>query len=162
MKIYMITSGEYSDYGIDRLFLEEDKAYEWVRLHEECEIEERETSDEVVEIGKYKIYQYLSISYTDNNFLHKENISLDINKNNTLDYNDLKDFPYFSNYYSYSSYRGSNNINLRRLLPENFKETDLPILEEKYLKVCRDYMAKVKSYISEGFNEKQIKEMLFI
>ena len=31
-KVYIVTSGEYSDYGIDRVFSTEEKAKEWVDI----------------------------------------------------------------------------------------------------------------------------------
>ena len=31
-KVYIVTSGEYSDYGIDRVFSSEEKAKEWVDI----------------------------------------------------------------------------------------------------------------------------------
>lgn len=34
MKVYIVTSGEYSDYGIDRVFLAESLAHRWVDLHQ--------------------------------------------------------------------------------------------------------------------------------
>ena len=56
MTIYVITDGEYSDYHIERVFLDIDKAYTFARLNN-MEVEEWETSDEKYSIPSETFYK---------------------------------------------------------------------------------------------------------
>ena len=56
MIIYVITDGEYSDYHIERVFLDIDKAYTFARLNN-MEVEEWETSDEKYSIPSETFYR---------------------------------------------------------------------------------------------------------
>ena len=56
MTIYVITAGEYSDYHIERVFLDIDKAYTFARLNN-MEVEEWETSDEKYSIPSGTFYR---------------------------------------------------------------------------------------------------------
>jgi len=69
MVVYIVTSGEYSDYHIERVFLSYEKAEQFVALHnrnsdeycyEEWNIEPRETFDECLseEIKVYYLYTF--------------------------------------------------------------------------------------------------------
>ena len=166
MKVYIITSGEYSDYGIDKVFLDKAKAEEYVRLnsrkYDEPTIEEYETSDETFEIGRYEIKKYLSIQYQDKNYYGNEEFSIQLMQDNTGSCPDLNDYPYYYNSYSFYTYSYPyHNINLHRLVNDDFTDENIEDIKDKYLKVCRDDIAKAKSLIADGYSEKQIKEMLF-
>lgn len=77
MKVYLVTSGEYSDYHVDQVFLDEDKAKHWVaaqidnagdRYHEEYYIDEVETADESIDCALKINYLYeikVRVSFTD-------------------------------------------------------------------------------------------------
>lgn len=55
MKIYVVTSGEYSDYHIDAVFLDRKKAMQYCaanKISEDVSIEKWETADESVECSK--------------------------------------------------------------------------------------------------------------
>lgn len=66
MKIYIVTAGEYSDYHIERVFLDKKKAEYWARLengideYTDCGIEEFDTSDENVDCAAkiVPVYHY--------------------------------------------------------------------------------------------------------
>lgn len=68
-KIYIVTSGEYSSYGIEKVFLDKEKAIVWAGMQGyECEVEEYEPSDDGFEIPekvyygiKFKQYTLLSL-----------------------------------------------------------------------------------------------------
>lgn len=53
MKVYIVTSGEYSNYGIERVFLNKEEAYCWagIQRYDDYEVEEYETSDGKVELS---------------------------------------------------------------------------------------------------------------
>lgn len=59
MKIYVITSGDYSDYHIDQIFLDERKAEDYVKYHqkdhwEKLRIETWRNADDLYDIGTEK------------------------------------------------------------------------------------------------------------
>lgn len=66
MKIYIVTSGCYSDYGIDAVFLDEKEAEKYIATknkedawHDNYDIEEYETQDGKINIGNNVIgYEY--------------------------------------------------------------------------------------------------------
>lgn len=67
MKVYLVTSGEYSDYHVDQVFLDEDKAKHWVaaqvdnagdHYYDEYCIDEVETADESVDCALKINYLY--------------------------------------------------------------------------------------------------------
>lgn len=61
MKLYVVTQGEYSDYHIEKIFLDKDKAENYAKYHR-AEVEEWETDDEDYEIIKNGYY-YISLDY---------------------------------------------------------------------------------------------------
>lgn len=67
MKVYLVTSGDYSDYHVDQVFLDEEKAKHWVaaqvdnagdRYCDEYCIDEVETADESVDCALKINYLY--------------------------------------------------------------------------------------------------------
>lgn len=60
MKIYVATVGEYSDYHIEAVFLNKEKAQLWLAAHEvrDAEIEEYDTQDENIQ-GDISSIRYL-------------------------------------------------------------------------------------------------------
>jgi hypothetical protein len=166
MKVYIITSGEYSDYGIDKVFIDKEKAEEWIRLNQRRydvpKIEEWNTSDESFIIGKYQIKKYITVNYESESFNGGEGFQIYLSQDNTESRPNLNEYPYNYSNYSYRTWnRTSHTISLYRLVDDDFTEEDLKSVSNKYLKICRDYVTKAKSLMSEGFDEKQIKEMLF-
>ena len=55
MKVYVITSGEYSSYHIDAVFTDEDTAYKYASLDADRSVEEYETDTATVD-GELKMY----------------------------------------------------------------------------------------------------------
>ena len=56
MKVYVVTSGTYSDYMIRKIFLEKDKAEEYKKwLPDSNDVEEYDTSDDDIIDKQYKI-----------------------------------------------------------------------------------------------------------
>lgn len=72
MKVYLITSGSYSDYGVDKVFLDLKKAQSYVKYHKYSNIETYETSDEEYEevSGFYYVNIVYEIIQDADNFYH--------------------------------------------------------------------------------------------
>ena len=71
-KVYIVTSGEYSDYGIDRVFSTEEKAKEWVDIITSMyggnyNIEQYELDAPIPERKEYLFFE----SYIENNTIIK-------------------------------------------------------------------------------------------
>lgn len=64
MKIYIVTSGEYSDYGINAVFLDKHEAELYCATHNkkkrwcDCVIEEYETKDGKIKTDREVVYVY--------------------------------------------------------------------------------------------------------
>lgn len=64
MTIYLVTSGEYSEYGVDAVFLDKEKAMLYCAMHnfnrsDNCAIEEYDTYDDNINAdGKKTAYLY--------------------------------------------------------------------------------------------------------
>lgn len=60
MKVYIVTSGEYSSYGIERVFLDKEKAELYARLHKtgygEFQVEEHDTFDDNIVASEDEAY----------------------------------------------------------------------------------------------------------
>ena len=61
MKVYVVTSGDWSDYGIDQIFLTKEKADLYVSVHKGSRVEEFETYDD--NINKDNIYYIYTVNY---------------------------------------------------------------------------------------------------
>lgn len=71
-KVYIVTSGEYSDYGIDRVFSNEEKAKEWVDVITSMyggnyNIEQYELDAPIPERKEYLLFE----AYIENNTIIK-------------------------------------------------------------------------------------------
>ena len=71
-KVYIVTSGEYSDYGIDRVFSTEEKAKEWVDIitsmyNGNYNIEQYELDAPIPERKEYLFFE----AYIENNTIIK-------------------------------------------------------------------------------------------
>lgn len=66
MKIYIVTEGCYSDYHIEEVFLDKEKAYNYARLHcsGDGHVEEFDTLDNDYEIITPKIVEYYTVILT--------------------------------------------------------------------------------------------------
>lgn len=61
MKIYVVTSGDWSDYGIDQIFLTKEKADLYASAHKGSRVEEYETYDN--KINENNIYYIYTADY---------------------------------------------------------------------------------------------------
>ena len=135
--IYIVTSGEYSDYSIDAVFQDENKAEAYCKCHPNAEIEEWELFDDNI--------------YTPFNVV---NIHMDILENNgkriyfkfqTLSKEDAN--YYMTNNDSVTVYSSNHiNIHLIRMLPQNYDKENI---ENKYTKVFYDLISEIRYLVSD-------------
>ncbi len=138
MKIYIVTSGEYSDYDIERVFLDENKANKYAKMRAYSKVEEYETEE-----NEFSEIIYASISYQIEN--DKEDYNFTMHITNTLD-DDEKDMHY-TGFYGWTT-RPVEYLNLKRVIRN--RNYDEEKLRDKYLKVCHDLYAKVKYMQTQG------------
>lgn len=98
MKVYIVTSGEYSDYCIRKVFLDKEKADKCAELanrigaaYDDCRVEEYETSDDIfhepayVRCG-YFLYPYSGMdnAYVDDEFVNADSVVPDYMDDDTF------------------------------------------------------------------------------
>jgi len=142
MKIYVVTSGIYSDYCIQRVFLNKEKAEEYrLWLRNANEVEEYDTSDDVLIEKKYHVYVELKW-YPDKS--EKINVSA------------FKDTESNSNYQRYTDYYDWEQISISRII--NAENYDEQYWKDKITKVAYDLKAYVEYLKTEEFSYKQIRD----
>lgn len=135
--VYIVTSGEYSDYSIDAVFQDKNKAEVYCQCHPDAEIEEWEFFDNNI--------------YTPFNVV---NIYMDILENNgkrmyfkfqTLSKEDAN--CYMVNSDNVIVYSGDHiGIHLTRMLPKNYDKEDI---ENKYTKAFYDLISEIRYLVSD-------------
>lgn len=158
--VYIVTAGEYSDYRIERVFLDKDNAYKYRDLmnskYDDYRVEEYDTSDDDIKFsdectvfeGKtYRQNTYICYEYDDTG---EAKVSV---KTITVEDSKIDDFlsDGFEIWLSHNIFRG------HKVAP---KEYYLPELEKFYKKYCYDKMAYCKSLMLEGFSDREITAFL--
>ena len=147
MKIYIVTSGIYSAYRINRVFLDKNKANEYAEWlnDDNVTVEEYDTSDDDVIDKQYKIR--VDLKWYPNK---KEELNARSWKNCESDYN----------YNCYDNYNDiwEKLIVVRTVNADNYDEQ---YWKDKLTKYAYDLKAQIEYLKSEGFDEKAIKEMIF-
>ncbi|MGG0308325.1 hypothetical protein ABEY43_07075 [Priestia megaterium] len=151
MKVFIVTSGSYSDYGIDRVFLDEEKAQRYVDLkntnNQNYRLEEYDTDDDKI----IDEIPYVRVSYSKGSEWEEDSLKVEIRKGNTLD--DTEKYLNYQNISIYSS--GEKEITIERVI-KNMDEEEAVI--NKYTKVAHDLMAEVESLIEiEEWTESMIR-----
>ena len=145
MKVYVVTSGIYSDYMIRKIFLNKDKAEEYRKwLPDSNDIEEYDTSDDDVIDKQYKIR--VDLKWYPNK---KEELIAKSWKDCESDYN----YNYYENY---------NDIweeltVVRTVNADNYSEQ---YCKDKLTKHIYDLKAYVEYLKTEGCDEEQIKDAI--
>lgn len=158
MKVYVITTGEYSDRQIERIFMNKEKAEKYEDLcGNGCLLEEYETSDDNINFEGIPTW-VIGVDY---DLVLNKIIKYDIFKSSkslTQSFMDKK-------YIFYPWQNTENNLILR--ISKEFNrlenETEEEIKEKyynKYLKVCQDLSTFIKAQASDGATIQQIDEML--
>lgn len=137
--VYIVTSGTYSDYGINQVFKSREKAELYCDCHEGCEIETWEFHDDYI----YTTYDYIDIIaniYLENN---KCSILCDFKKgaieDNPSDRDCLCAFAYINPNYRKEFRRVE--IYLARELPKNYSRMQL---ENKWVRLIEDLAAEIR------------------
>lgn len=149
MKIYIVTRGEYSDYYIDKVFTDRDKAEEYRKWCPDAnELEEYNTEDDCV-VDKY--YKIMVDYYTyDYNRFEKPNVRIErcnCKGNGWTHVYDRRNI----------SYQPHTGVVLTRYISEtNWNEE---FYTKRYIKAVYDLMAQAKQLLSEGWTDSQINDM---
>ena len=145
MKVYVVTSGTYSDYMIRKIFLNKDKAEEYKKwLPDSNDIEEYDTSDDDVIDKQYEI---------------RVNLKWYPNKEEKLIARSWKDCESDYNYNYYSNYSDIwEELTVTRTV--NADNYDEQYCKDKLTKHIYDLKAYVEYLKTEGFNEKQIRDAI--
>ncbi|CAH0305815.1 DUF7336 domain-containing protein [Priestia megaterium] len=139
-KVYIVTSGTYSDYGINSVFQSEEKAQEFVDLMEkrssysDYDIEEYSVVDALdsYELKEYKVVDAtLSVDGSFHVGSYSENTG-------ELPIEDAETTQVFRHRYYSKSLGG---VRIHRVLRDDALD------EEKYRKICADILAEVKYLI---------------
>lgn len=153
-KVYIVSSGSYSDWGIKKIFLNKEKAEAY---HNACsdydlnEIDEYDTSDDEIIIP----IPYCEVTYRvfdDTLYQHRElqgDYDFKIYYGNTKE--DTEKSLTHTAYYD-------GKITLGRVIRGKLNEKQL---SEKYLKVCQDLAAFIRNEVSiNGANNYEIQRLL--
>jgi len=155
MKVYIITSGSYSDYTIRRVFLDKTKAEKWVSYNSQFEvniIEEFDSSDETIFHSVTKVLTWISRfngKITKGCFI--EHMSSD----------ELTENPDTRYRIDPTAYEVDNELAIVRILSDNkLSEEEL---EKKYTKICYDLLGQIDNLIlNESWTIKMINAWLNI
>ena len=145
MKVYIVTSGTYSDYMIQKIFLDKDKAEEYRKwLPDSNDVEEYDTSDDDIIEKKYKV---------------RIDLKWYPNKEEKLIARSWKDCESDYNYNWYSNYSDiwEELTVVRTVSGENFNEE---FWKDKLTKHIYDLKAYVEYLKVEGFDEKYIRDAI--
>jgi hypothetical protein len=132
-KIYIVTSGSYSDYGIHTVFESEEKAEEFIayaeRKNKYCDyrIEDYAIADSV---EGYKLENYEVVSAVSGDYFSYTEFT-----NNTGE--EPKEAFHSTQYFNYGSYGSGIGVRISRVKMDGMNE-------EKARKICADLLAKAK------------------
>lgn len=144
MKVYIVTSGSYSDYQIRRIFLDPEKASEYQSsVSDANDVAVFDTDD----TEKFETFRVLSIRSQ-----NKYSFDVDFRLDNSLDNINPN-----TNYYGHS-----DEIHITRRIDKlEHTEDEKWKLIDKYKKVVQDLYAQIESLKqNEGWDTKMIQEWL--
>ena len=136
--VYIVTSGSYSDYGIDAVFKDKSKAELYCSCHRDCQIEEYNLSDNDIltpfnsVVIRFNIIRKNKKERIDFQFQH-------LAKEDAIFYTKNLDDVFVHD-------KGWMSITLYRRLPDNYEETTI---REKYTKVYHDLRSEILYIQSE-------------
>lgn len=145
MKVYIVTSGSYSDYGINKVFLDKVKAKHYIKCHDfwgKPNIEVYDTYDDYIDL-------------TDNGYI-EATICWDINYNDfsyrqaycNTEKNETKDGGDKNCWYKSCITADTITLNIERWYKrDNFTEEQA---KEKVTKIMQDMIAKLKYAVAEN------------
>lgn len=151
MKIYVVTTGSYSDYSIHSIFLNKDKAMECEALLENAnDIEEYETSDDATfnYITEFRIYV--------------ENSDFGLRCQVVVGKTDpITTDPYKDRTDVYVDYKKKVSLVLRRYVSDkNMNISKIEFYEDKYKKAAQDIWYVVQQKLFDGYTIDQINQLI--
>ena len=153
MEIYVITSGAYSDYGIDKVFLDKEKAEHYAEWGIGRKVEVYNTEDDCAVEEIYKIHLHGRITYGGEVIIDCESVDKVDNIGTSSIWFYKGDFSWLPknerSCYSFGFTKCVNNNNYSK-----------QYLEDKYRKVYYDIAAIIKDHLAIGANEFEIDDML--
>ena len=137
-KVFVITSGCYSDYHIEAIFKSREKAEAYCQCHKDCEIEEYEFNDDKI----YTPFNAVRIQCEYRNWWMTDRPSIRFVTRSEEDETYMKESKSYLNVYN-------NYVSLViiRRLP---KQYDKDVIIDKYTKVCQDIMSEIKYMLEES------------
>ena len=156
MKVYIVTSGTYSYYGIERVFLDKEKAEKYAEMmsSHDYRVEEYETDDDK-QIDEIRYVYGYYVKNKKNYYTNErtKEVQLKIDKNNTLDMatEDIKVTRYLERF------DGGCEVYIQRLINPNLTDDENI---EKCKKTLYDLMAQIEYLKNEGWNKEMINELL--
>lgn len=166
MKVYVISESVYGEHSICQIFLNKTQAEQYMKLHENTTyiltMEEYETFDDKINLTKYQQISYITIDYRQY-YSSNESIDMNVKTTNTLQSSNMNQYPYFWHNYAHfdKCYSIQHQIRLHYPNPHNLPLSTILKNKDKYLKICRDYVAKAKSLHDEGVDWNSINQILF-
>lgn len=151
MKIYIVTAGSYSDYHIEKVFTDKEKAENYRKwCYDANDLEEYETEDDFQFKGFYQVMVEYKINDNGRNDPPKVSVTMCTNEHITINNTNVTD---------YHRYGGKclRIWMLRHIPEENWNEE---FYRKKYTKAVYDIAAIVQQKLIEGFTIEQINELL--
>lgn len=151
-KVYVVTSGEYSDYIIDKVFIDESVAKNYVEFNNKYgnSYEQYLEVYDLNEDKKFKEVNYVVASFEVNTKNNTFELEIDIEKTNNIDWDES-----ISNTTVYQSKsRFINEVYICRLITDENYDEDF--IKSKYKKVLYKLMDDVNYLLSLGFSEYDI------
>ena len=147
-KIYIVTSGIYSNYHIDAVFKNKNKAESYCDCHENCDIEEFEFSDDKI----YTAFNYVSIQCA-YRFDQEQEINISFYFGRLAE----EDSDWTSGTIATVDDRNRLTLIINKKLSEEYDENKI---QNEYLKVFDDLKTDIKQMLSEqdtrSFNARRI------
>lgn len=153
-KVYIVSSGSYSDYNIRKIFLSKEKAEAYHKVCDDCDLNDIEvydtSDDEIIVPITYCRCEYMVFDCNQYGYYKLQGeYKFEINYSNTNE--DTEESLIRTSYYN-------GKITLQRVIKNSF---DKKQLKEKYLKVCQDLAAFIRNEISvNGASDCEIKSLL--
>lgn len=152
MKIYVVTTGSYSDYGIHSVFTDKNKAEECAALLDGSnDIEEYDTSDTAV--FRYVTKFLIRVTENAGGWLDCSALSFAQDPLETREYKD--------DTIMYDHHWGEPTLRLERYIYDsNMTCEKVEFYREKYKKAAQDIWYIVQQKLSEGFTLDQINKLI--
>ena len=134
--VYIVTSGDYSDYSIDAVFQDKNKAEAYCKCHPDAGIEEWEFFDDNI----YTPYNVVCIDMDISGNAKKIYFNFQTLSKEDADY-------YMANQDRVTVYDAQHiSLYLIRILPKNYNKENI---KDKYTKVFYDLISEIKYVLSD-------------